>query len=315
MVVALAVVVFAWGHGVLWVSGIVPVGTLDVNVVTLLAYGPYILATLLIGRHVARRSLETFWPATGWPDEDRSRWAYQFDNTRFGLESGAVLVGLSGGIAALIAAPSSIGGTGQDRLAYFIAFVPIFVLGYSISAVGIVTSTRWLVLVSRIHRDATAIDPFDRAPIYAFSRLTVAVGLIYVIGVYYSLSVNGSYQAGNLPSLAFLGVTILAGVTAFVAPLWGIHVRITREKDKLLRDVEQRINQVARRLYELVDTGALDSTKTVNDLLSGLNALRDRILRLPTWPWPPNLFRGFVTALLLPIVVFILTRVISTLVT
>jgi hypothetical protein len=315
MIVAIAVALFAWGQGVLWVTGLVPFGTLDLNVVTLLAYGPYGLAGLLIGRHIARRSLETFWPATGWLDKDRPSWAFQFDNTSFGLETAAVVLGVAGAIAALIGAPSSVVGTGQDRPVYFVAFAPIFLLGYSIATVGIVTSTRWLVLVSRIHRDATAIDPFDRGPIYAFSGLTVTVGLIYVIAVYYAMSVNAAYQAGNLPSLAFLGVSILAGVAAFVAPLWGIHVRITRERAKLLRDVERRINQVAQRLYELVDTGALDSTKTVNDLLSGLNALRDRILRLPTWPWPPNLFRGFITALLLPIVIYILTRVISTLIT
>jgi hypothetical protein len=35
------------------------------------------------------------------------------------------------------------------------------------------------------------------------------------------------------------------------------------------------------------------------------------VVRLPTWPWPPQLLRGFVSALLLPIVIFVLTRVIS----
>jgi hypothetical protein len=49
----------------------------------------------------------------------------------------------------------------------------------------------------------------------------------------------------------------------------------------------------------------------INDALTGLGALRERIVRLPTWPWPPQIFRGFVSALLLPIVVFILTRLVA----
>jgi hypothetical protein len=67
-------------------------------------------------------------------------------------------------------------------------------------------------------------------------------------------------------------------------------------------------------MYARIDAGAFDSTKVINDSLGGLTALRDRIAHLPTWPWEPQLFRGFVSALLLPIVLFLLTRVISDLI-
>jgi hypothetical protein len=46
--------------------------------------------------------------------------------------------------------------------------------------------------------------------------------------------------------------------------------------------------------------------------MAGMTTLRDRIQRLPTWPWPPQLLRGFVSALVLPLVIFVLTRLEST---
>lgn len=41
------------------------------------------------------------------------------------------------------------------------------------------------------------------------------------------------------------------------------------------------------------------------------STLRQRIEHLPTWPWPPQLLRGFVSALLLPLLIYVLTRVLA----
>ena len=37
-------------------------------------------------------------------------------------------------------------------------------------------------------------------------------------------------------------------------------------------------------------------------------AERDALQRLPTWPWSTAIFRGFVSAVLLPIVVWLVIR-------
>lgn len=312
-VVALfALALIAWGLGTLWATGQIPFGELDLNVIILSAYGPYALGAMMLGLHVALGALQTFWPATGWPRADQRAWIYQFKNAPARLEVVAMGLGVVGALAALIAAPATVLPSTTNSLDYYLAIVPIFIAGYGLASVGIIVSARWLWLVMRIHREATAIDPFDRAPLYAFSRLTVLAGLAYVIAIYYTFTVNAAYQVGNVPSLAFLGANIVAGVAAFVVPLWGIHTRIAREKEALLHDVEQRIERVAAELYSDIDAGSFDAAGKYSSLLSILGTLRERIAHLPTWPWPPNLFRGFVTALLLPILIFVLTRVIST---
>jgi len=306
------VVLLAWGNGVLWVSGQLAIGALDTDVTVLVAYAPYGLAALLLGLPVALQALETFWPATGWPEDERRVWIYQFTNTPARIELPALLLGSVGGLAALVATPSSIVATKPDSLDYYLAVAPLFIAGYAMAALAFVISTRWLWLVTRIHREAEAVDPFDRAPVYAFSRLTVTTGLVYVVAVYYTFTMNAAYQVGNVPSLAFMAVVLVAGLAAFVLPLWGIHGRIVREKEQLAREVERRIDSVAGVLYADIDSGSYEAAGTYSGLLATLGSLRERVAHLPTWPWPPNLFRGFVTALLLPIVIFILTRVIST---
>jgi hypothetical protein len=57
-----------------------------------------------------------------------------------------------------------------------------------------------------------------------------------------------------------------------------------------------------------VDSSNLAGVKDVTDALNGINVTRELVAKLPTWPWPPQLLRGFITALLLPILVYLITR-------
>ena len=54
-----------------------------------------------------------------------------------------------------------------------------------------------------------------------------------------------------------------------------------------------------------------DSTKVVSDALAGVSDLRKRIFEVPTWPWRPQVLSGFLSALLLPVAVYLLTRAIG----
>ena len=45
--------------------------------------------------------------------------------------------------------------------------------------------------------------------------------------------------------------------------------------------------------------------------LAGMSDLRKRIVDLPTWPRRPQVLSGFLSALLLPVAVYLLTRAIA----
>jgi hypothetical protein len=311
LIPALLLLQVVWAHAVLWASGRLAVGALESTAATLAVYGPYSLVALWVGLRVGRDALVAFWPATGWPIEEQAAWLDRFARAPARHESVALLVGAVGGVLALVAAPDAVLGPSEGRLAVYVAYAPAFVFGYAGGAVGIVLALRWLRLVGRIHADATAIDPFDRVPIYAFSRLTVVTGLVFALAVYYSFTANASFQAGNLPSLAFLAATTTFSVAAFVAPLWGIHGRLVRAKEALRLDAERRLTRLEAELHARIDAADFAAAAALNGTLESLTTLRDRVEHLPTWPWPPQLLRGFVSALLLPVVVYLLTRVAS----
>jgi hypothetical protein len=59
-------------------------------------------------------------------------------------------------------------------------------------------------------------------------------------------------------------------------------------------------------LYRPVNKNALQETSLVNEALKGLTAEGKILERIPTWPWRPGLFAGFISIILLPIVLFLL---------
>jgi hypothetical protein len=308
---ALGVLLFGCAHAIVWATGRVPFGVIEPTITVGVAYGPFLLAILAAANFVSKRSLVAFWPATGWPQADRPDWEAAFVITPGPWGWVSLAIGVPLAIGSFLSAPTSSFGVGGDRLILFVAYLPALVLGYAMAPAAFVHTVRQLRLVARIHREATAIDPFDRGPVYAFSRLTVLTGLGYVLVGYYSLTVNGAFSAGNLLAVAALAASVIVGIATFVVPLWGIHERLVDEKAILVRGVEDRVGRIATEMYRRIDAGEFDGSKVMSDALAGVTTLRDRIQRLPTWPWPPQLLRGFVSALILPLVIYVLTRLVS----
>jgi hypothetical protein len=309
---ALGVLLFGYAHAIVWATGRVPFGVIEPVIAVGVVYGPFLLAILAGANFVSKRSLVAFWPATGWPEDDRPGWAAAFVITPGPWGWVSLAIGVPLAIGSFLSAPTELLGEGSDRLVLLVAYLPALILGYSMAPAAFVHTLRQLRLVARIHREATRIDPFDRGPMYAFSRLTVLTGLGYVLVGYYSLTVNGAFSAGNLLAVAALAASIVVGIATFVLPLWGIHERLADEKAILVRGVEDRVGRIGTEMYRRIDAGEFDGSKVMSDALAGMTTLRDRIQRLPTWPWPPQLLRGFVSALVLPLVIYVLTRLVST---
>lgn len=57
--------------------------------------------------------------------------------------------------------------------------------------------------------------------------------------------------------------------------------------------------------------GQFEATKAVGETLAAVSELRKRIVEVPTWPWRPQVLSGFISALLVPVAVYLLTRAVA----
>jgi hypothetical protein len=300
----------AWSHAVVWATGQAPFGEFQPLLVVGHVYAPFLLGAMAYINGSSGRALASFWPATGWPNDEREAWRHRFVTSPARWDPAMIAIGIGVAVVAFLSAPATSLPSG-DRTILFIAYLPPAALGYVAALLAIVHSAYQLRLVARIHRQATAIDPFDRVSLYAFSSLTAQTGVVYVLIGYYALTFNGAFQAGNVTAIVMLGAAFAIGVACFVLPLWGIHDRLVHEKELLLRDVEVRVSRLGEEIYRRIDAGQFDGTKVVTDSLAGVTDLRKRIVDIPTWPWRPQVLSGFLSALLLPVAVFLITRALA----
>lgn len=262
---------------------------------------------------VAGRSFDAFEPALGAASVDRRRRRYEL--TTFPRTPSLLILAISFPFTAMyyLADPvaSQIVGLSPIALVMRGFFEGLFT---AILLTVVAHAVRQLRIVSRLHAVAEHIDPFNAAPLYAFSRLTAltGMGLIAVIAV--GVALNPASLQGQ--AFVFIWLPWLVGFPAialfvFVAPLRGMHGRLAEMKRDLQGASEDRIKAVLAALHADVDAMDLSRADGLQKSLGSLLQERDILAKLPTWPWSAGTLRGFLSALLLPVVVFLIQRVLN----
>jgi hypothetical protein len=106
-------------------------------------------------------------------------------------------------------------------------------------------------------------------------------------------------------------ILTLVALAVFVWPLWGVHRLLEAEKGEQMTAVEQRLKAAVATLYQRVDSGELAEMDQVEKTIASLKTTRDIVDARPTWPWQPSTLRGLATAILLPIVLWLLQELLQ----
>jgi hypothetical protein len=166
-------------------------------------------------------------------------------------------------------------------------------------------------MVDHIHGLVGRIHLFRAKPLYAFSGLAARTGVSFVLLSYCIIAV----QPAALRESPALQMVVLAmiptAVACFILPLRGMHRRLTAEKNRMLADASSRFETLLARLHERVDRGDLADADKLNAQIASVAAEREAVARISTWPWELTTLTGFVSALLLPVLLWVLQRVLT----
>jgi hypothetical protein len=257
---------------------------------------------------VARHALEDFRPAMEIDEAAYTRLRYEL--TTIPARGGLVTLGIGAilGILIVWATPADFGVFASSSVVTLI-FEGVVIASFGAATVVTLLyhTLRQLHLVSQIHRRATHLDLFQLAPVHAFSALTARTG----IGLYFfSLFIIAADPAMTSHPVA-IGVTaalVLVGTAAFVLPLNGMHRRLVEEKERLIAEANRRIVALIAKLHHQVDTDSLERSGELNSAMAALITERNLLDNISTWPWKPSTLRGFASSVMLPIVLWLITR-------
>ncbi len=261
----------------------------------------------------ARRALEGFRPALHIGDDEYRKLHYRLTITPSGSGGVAGVIGAAIGLLSFLSSPLGYGVTPETSLVTDVLAAFYAMLTMALLAVFTYHTLRQLRLVASVHRMAKHINLFQLAPVYSFSTLTSRTGIAIILSIsagYIFLS----YVAARVSAAIFSPVDVLVMVFMFLValgcfalPLNSMHDRLSNEKTHVLAEVNRRLEATINTVHERLDNGEFHTMDQMEKALANLITERKVLTEVSTWPWRPGTLRGFLSALALPVILYLIT--------
>ena len=309
VVVFLAVHFAAWIDGFVGPDGLVAPGEFDLLLGSLAIYIIGSVAAIHFLDLRATLAWRSFRPVASLADDDADRVLFELTTLPARAALGWTIVGLAVAVLTLSAGYGEAVAFASAPLTFAVV-TPVAAFAYITGALLAYHTIRQLRLIGRLPGYIERIDLLDAGPLHAFSGVTALTGGFFLVAAYFSVLTDPTTFT-NPAVAAVNGFAVALGVVCFVLPLSGMQRRIAAEKERRLSAVSQRLDAALRDLARRNETADLSDADAVNKNIASLLAERDLIARTPTWPWSPETLRGFGTALVLPVVLWLVFRILE----
>ncbi len=160
--------------------------------------------------------------------------------------------------------------------------------------------------IHRVYTHYTQINLFRMKPLYALSRMTALTAAGFTLIPYAWLLVNPNVNF-NEPIIFGIYLAILSvAIVVFLLPQWGIHRLQVEEKTRLLGEAKRRYENLLSKMHKCIDEDRFEGFDDIHLAISSIEMEISALKRIPTWPWQPETVRWFITALVIPLGVWLL---------
>ncbi len=301
-----------WTTALLWANRDMPFGSFDLRRTFIVVIAPYLLFVRFRLDRAATTAMDAFRPALAVGDDEFHRLRYELTTlparTTWVVTAFALL---SYVVNAALLPDWIVKQFGTTRLSSAVILAPVGFLTMAVVGISTAQAIRQLWMVDLIHGLARKVSLFRAKPLYAFSRLTSRTGVSLLLLAYYVAAARPEIVR-DTPVLKLLIVaTVPTAVACFIVPLYGMHLRLVAEKHRLLEEAGSRFECIIGRLHERVDQDVLADADKLNNQLSSIVAEREAIAQVSTWPWDAAAVTGLVTTLVLPVILWLVQRLLG----
>ena len=297
-------------NSIFWVDGSTPVGTIDPGLTGFALFVVYWVGLYHYLTNVGTRSLRVFRPLLDVEDSEITRINYELSNLPRWIGLLAILLGFLLASAVTLGDPAPYGEIVPRTVLPYLG--DILISGFMMSTFFclVIRSMRQLRLVGRLHAQATHINLLKLEPAHAFSILTSRTGIGIIFVIIFSYPLDPTPLSSPL-DITITGMTLLLAAAVFVLPINGIRVHLEEAKQHYLNETSDLLQKISVRLHGLIRDDDYQNVKGIKESMDALMRERELIQKTSTWPWDLSTLRGFATALLLPIVIWLVTRLLE----
>ena len=300
LLVGIWIVLITIVHLTVWQEGILEPGTIDRRVLMINTWIPYSLGFIYYLERTAAEALTAFRPALNMDEKTYAGLRYQFAvmprrGVVISMVLGALLAYISLRMYPEISSPFM-----DTRLAAFVNMA-LSILGSAFIFAAIFMTYRQLRLIRQTYAHADRLDLFRSGELYAFSGLTLRMGVGWLIVMYAGVLFYPALVR-NIPWTVTTGLVMAGIVVSFITTLFDIHKRIRTVKEDHLAEIDGRLQAAFADLHRRIDSGEVDRLASLREVMDALLVERGVVAKIPTWPWQPGTLAGFLAAVLLPLI-------------
>jgi hypothetical protein len=286
---------------VVWIEGALPFGTMDIAQAYLAGVIAFMLALIHYLDKRASLALTTMRPALLASDREFHRLFYRLTTlpartTILASLATLVFVFLTEAIGepyrleALATFPVS---------AIFLRFV--YLICWWVFGAFLYHTVHQLRVINLIYTRYTRVDLLRVKPLYGFSTIAALTAGSLAMIAYGWLLANPWIERGDPLVFIPMVVLILSAVVTFIWPQLGIHTLQTAEKERMLDEANLRLEAMISELHQQVDNRELVGMEDLNLAMASLEIELNTLRKTPTWPWEPEVLQVLITALALPL--------------
>jgi hypothetical protein len=298
----------------LWIDGVLDVGRTEPLWWANAVWTFMSLAIIHYTRGFARRAVERFAPLVADRKEELAGIAYRMTHmpaAAVNLLSLGLLVFF---VMAIRSDPGFIHPQIFSPVAYLLGGAAV-IFSYSMGILMAVHLFRQLYFVTRAYALVKDVNVFHQQPLYALSDLTMRVSLFMVLILTFNYANTALYATSsslaisateaNVNVVFSIALSVLI-VLAFILPLWGIHLRLAEAKGEVMEENSMQIEGARQKLYTAISKDDFARVEGLDNATSSLYREREQLAGISTWPWAPGTLRNLLSAVFIPMLLWLL---------
>lgn len=162
-----------------------------------------------------------------------------------------------------------------------------------------------LIQVRGIYSKHLQVNLYNPRPLYALSNLTLMTSVGVILPITIAIPIMPTFIVRPI-GLTVVIFSVLLAVITLAWPLWGVHQAMVEEKENLLSKSLGRYESLLMDWHAKIDARHLEGSGDLKNAIQALISEKEEIARIPTWPWPSGMLRGWIASLFLPLAIWTL---------
>lgn len=294
---------YAWGKGILQVS--------QLNAFLALSW-IWLVEQLYYFGHlnppIARQALDEIRPLLNLDDEGYKLLSYEFT---IAPASPPLILPILGFVFGLVFAAAVRPSSPDINFAFPEFLFLSWGLSHAMTFISVYAIVRQLGKVKEVITQINRVDIYNLHSLYGLSKLTASIGIaIIVITFLTSFILVPQHVESALHVVFYISFLILA-LAVFVLPLTDINQRLRKEKNRLLKIVNIQIEDAFEKVRKDFQSNDLEQMPSLHASIEIMLKEKTLLETIPTWPWAPSTFRGFLAAVFLPLFLWLVQQLLE----